>query len=146
MNFKIVATAFLLFFTCATLSAQVSFVSGEKGTITVRTSGNGKGINDAIANAEKDVFYMLLFRGIAGSEQSSALITTREDEAQQKYKAYLDPLLSERYPSFIISAVQDGEPVKGKHSQYSVMLDVTVNVTALRKDMEANQVIRKFGF
>ncbi len=146
MNFKIVVTACLLFFTCTTLYAQVSFVSGEKGTITVRASGNGKSINEAVANAEKDVFYMLLFRGVAGSEQSSALITMREDEAQQRYKAYLDPLLSERYPSFIISAVQDGEPVKGKHHQVSVLLDITVNVTALRKDMEANQVIRKFGF
>ncbi len=143
---KVVAATALLLTAVTLASAQVSYVSGSNGVITVKSFGSGKGINEAIDNTEKDVFFTLLFRGVAGSDQSTAVVGTNEGEAQQKYKDYFDAFFGGRYRSFVVSATQAGEPLKGKHHVVDVALEVTVNVTALRKDLETNGVIRKFGF
>ena len=139
----------ILFFSCFffTSSAQVAFVSEQNGIITISTSGTDKKVDNAISEAEKYVFYYVFYRGVPGSTiLKTGLIDVPEDEAEQKYKEYFDAFYKTRYQTFVISISQNGDIAKGKHRKKSVYFDVTINVDALRKDLEQNQVIRKFGF
>ncbi len=125
---------------------QVSYLYGGNGTITVRTSGTGKNEAEASAEAARAAFYMLLYRGIPGSDAPTALIDIPEQEAQRKHTAYLERLMDSRYQTFITNAAPVGDVVKGKKHTRSLMMDMTINLQALRKDLEDNKVIRKFGF
>jgi len=144
MKRMLFTTVLLCMITC--LRAQVSLVSETKGTITLRSSGTGKNIDEANANAARNVFFVLLYRGVPESDINSALIDIPEQEAQQKFKPYLEAFFDKRYETFITNAVQNGDVMKSKHRTRSVYLDITVNVQALRKDLEDNKVTRKFGF
>ncbi len=144
MKRMLFTTVLLCMITC--LRAQVALVSETKGTITLRSSGTGKNIDEANANAARNVFFVLLYRGVPESDINSALIDVPEQEAQQQFKPYLEAFFDKRYETFITNAVQSGDVIKGKHRTRSVYLDITVNVQALRKDLEDNKVTRKFGF
>ena len=136
----------LLAFISMLSKAQSSFVSEQNGTITVRTEGTDKKVNNAISDAEKYVFYIVFYRGIPGSSLKTGLIDIPETEAEQKYMEYFDAFYKSRYQTFITTTVFNGAPIKGKHKQKSVFHDVTINIDALKKDLEQNNVIRKFGF
>lgn len=125
---------------------QVTYLHGGNGSITVRTSGTGKNETDASAQAARAAFYMLLYRGIPGSDAPTALIDLPEQEAQRKHTAYLERLMDNYYQTFITNAAPVGDVVKGKRHTRSVCMDMTINLQALRKDLEDNKVIRKFGF
>ena len=127
-------------------NAQISFLSEQNGTITVRTEGTNKKVDNAISDAEKYVFYTIFYQGIPGSSLKSGLIDIPEAEAEQKYKDYFDLFYKERYIRFITIATQNGNIVKEKHKKKNVTIDLTININALKKDLEDNQVIRKFGF
>jgi hypothetical protein len=132
--------------TCFHTYAQVSFVSQDGDNITVRTIGLGKKIAEATGIAEQNAFYIIFYRGIPGSAIKDKLIDKPEDEAQRMNKDYFDAFFNNRYHTFITSVVQNGKPMKEKHHKISASLDVTINVNALRKDLEENHVIRKFGY
>ena len=136
----------LLMCTCYMANAQIEFISEKNGTITVRTEGTDKKVPDAISGAEKLVFYSVFFQGIPGSSLKTGLIDIPEAEAEQKFKDYFDFFYKNRYFDFVTSVNQNGNVVKEKHHKKSIYFDVTINVNALRKDLEDNQVIRKFGF
>jgi hypothetical protein len=138
----------LLAFFCSFTSnyAQVSFVSESDGKITVTTTGIGKNKNEAVTNAEQNAFYIIFYRGVPGSSVKDKLIYKTEKDAENENKNYLEPFFDHRYQTFITSLTQNGKPQKEKHKQVSVSLDVTININALRKDLEENQLIRKFGY
>jgi len=139
---------FVFLLSCCFLhcSAQVEFVSEQNGTITIRTSGTNKKVNEAMEEAEKYVFYYVFYRGIPGSSLKTGLIDIPESEAEQKFKEYFDAFYKSRYQTFITVVNQNGDVMKMKHKEKNISFDMTVNVEALRRDLEQNQVIRKFGF
>jgi hypothetical protein len=121
-------------------------VSEQNGTITVRSIGVGKNKTEALNNAEQSVFYTILYRGMPGATEKNALIDIPESEAEKKFSNYLDAFFDNRYQTFVTTVVQNGDVMKEKHGKKSISIDVTINYTALKKDLEDNQVIRKFGF
>lgn len=136
----------LLFFISFNSYSQVEFVSEQNGTITIRTEGTNKKIEDAISDAEKYVFYTIFYQGIPGSTLKNGLIDKSENEVEESNKEYFKSFYENRYKSFIISVNQNGNIIKGKHRQKSIFFDITVNSDALRRDLENNQVIRKLGY
>jgi hypothetical protein len=124
-------------------SGEVNFLSKEAiGTITVKSIGNGKNQNDAIMDAEKNAFYVILFKGIPGTDLNVPLIEN-EDEVKSKHASYLKYLFDDtNYKSYIMSS---SNLIKIKKNK-KISLNIKINYNSLRKNLEQNQVVRKFGY
>jgi hypothetical protein len=128
-------------------TAEVNFVSGNEGTIIMRSIGVGSNQMEAIADAEKSAINVILFRGLPESAQKIALIGTSESEEMDKNKDYFEKFYNQkRYKTFIMSSIPVSDLIKQNGGQKSIAADVKVNLLALRKDLEQNNIIRKFGF
>lgn len=128
-------------------SAEVNYVSGTEGTIIMRSIGVGSNQMEAIADAEKSAIHVILFRGLPESVQKMALIGTSESEEMDKHKDYFEKFYNQkRYKTFIMSSIPVSDLIKQNGGQKSIAADVKVNLVALRKDLEQNSIIRKFGF
>jgi len=127
-------------------SAEVNFISGKEGTITMRAIGIGNNEGEAISDAVNNAFDVLLFRGLPESEQKIPLIGTNENEERGKHKEYFDEFYKGRYNSFVMSSIPSSDLINYKGGKKSIAVDVNINLTALRKDLEQNNIIRKFGF
>lgn len=145
LGLLIVTSLFSCKSTPSSYSAEVSFISKEEqGTITVRSYGLGKNEKDAIKDAHKNAFNVLLFKGLPGTELNVPLVPN-EYEAKNYHKAYFDNLLENgglfRY---LMVNSSNYQPIKVKEG-YNTFLVLKINYNSLRKDLEQNGVIRKFG-
>jgi hypothetical protein len=128
-------------------TSEVNYLSGKDGTITMRAIGIGVNNEDAIYDAEKNAFDVLLFRGLPESEQKVALIGTNEAEEKNKHKDYFNKFyIEKRYKTFVMSSIPTSDLIKHKGGKKSIAVDIKINLVALRKDLEQNNIIRKFGF
>jgi hypothetical protein len=129
------------------LNGQVVFESAPStGSITVTATGFAKNKAESIDNAGAGAMYTLLFRGIAGSPNTLPMVPNGNEKNN-------DPtvvsLLNGGYTAFFTQNVliaevakkrkQDG--VKGRQTTSRI----TINTEALRRHLEQNGVIRKFG-
>lgn len=143
--------AIIFLFSCSNKSipssAKVNYLTSRDGTITMRAIGTGENQQAAITDAEKNAFEVLFFRGLPESEQKIALIGTNEIEEKQKHQTYFDKFYKDqRYKTFLMSSIPTANATNIKGGSKSIAVDVKINVTALRKDLEQNNVIRKFGY
>ena len=112
---------------------------------TIGTSGCGKTSIDAKNSAEKAAVETALFIGFA-SHGNVQPIVENGTEAKQKHAGYFNELLSSGgYKRFITDNVTVSEIIS-KEKVVEVKLQLTLNYSALRRDLEQNAVIRKFGF
>jgi hypothetical protein len=139
----------LLMNACRTIypSAKVNYLSGDEQTVTVRTIGLGNNEEKAIINAEQKVFDVLFFRGLPESKQKLPLIGSNESEEKAKHKKYFDEFYDgKRHKTFVMSSIPVSNAVNVKGGQKQITVDVKINLSALRKDLETFGVIRKFGY
>ncbi len=133
---------------CRTIypSAEVNYLSGDEQTLTVRSVGVDIDKEKAIINAEQKVFDVLFFRGLPESKQKIPLISSNEHEEISNHKNYFDSFYDgKRHKTFVMSSIPVSN-VKARGRQKIVTLDVKVNLSALRHDLETFGVIRKFGY
>ena len=127
-------------------TAEVNLINTAEGTITLRSIGYGKTEKDAFVHAEKQAFEIILFRGIPRSQVENPLIEN-EGEARSKHAAYLDNFFTEQmYKTFIMSSYTTTAFGKDKLHGGRIALDIKINLFSLRKELEKNNLIRKFGF
>jgi len=128
-------------------TSEVNYLSGNDGTITMRAIGNGTNEQEAINEAEKNAINVLFFRGLPQSEQKVPLIGTNESEEIEKHKQYFEKFYTQkRYKTFVMSSIPVSEFAKQNGGTKSLAVDIKVNLIALKKDLEQNNIIRKFGF
>lgn len=127
-------------------SGEVNYLSSNDGALTVRAIGIGNNENEAITDAIYNAFDVLLFRGLPESEQKNALVGTNENEERGKHKDYFEGFYKGRYKSFVMSSIPSSDLIKYKGGKKGIAVDVKINTVALRKDLEQNEIIRKFGF
>ena len=128
-------------------TAKVNFLEESDGTITARAIGVGSTQDDAINDAEKNTFDVILFRGLPNSDQKTALIGTDESEEKVRHKEYFKQFyLERRYKTFLMSSVPTSSLVEYEGGEKSIGVDIKINLISLRKDLEQNDIIRKFGF
>jgi hypothetical protein len=127
-------------------SAQVTFLNkDEVGTITVNSKGFGKNENAAIVTAQTNAFNVILFKGIPGTDLNVPLIEN-ETDAKAKNIEYFNKFFDQGYyQSFLMSSTLSENSIKSKDGVYS-SIDLKINYNSLRKDLEQNNIIRKFGF
>lgn len=126
--------------------AEVNFLYKEaKGTIAVKSIGYGKNQTDAVTDAQKNAFNVILFKGLPGTELNVPLIEN-ESEAKSKHASYLKNFFDNaNYKSFMMSSTESSNLIKLKGNN-KISVDVKINYNSLRKNLEQNQVIRKFGY
>lgn len=108
--------------------ADIQLIDSDAHSITV---------NVGAPKPEYKAMYQLLFRGIPNSNQSAPLISTSEEDIKRDFPNYFDVFFKQnRFQTFITSSIKNSN---GIHK-------VTINVKALRLDLEKNSIIRKFGY
>lgn len=128
-------------------NGQVEFISApQPGSITVSCTGDNRKQFRSKEDAKAAAFYALLFRGIPGSQYELPMIA---DENENKNNPVVVKLLKGGYSSFITDASLTNQRNTSRKTDgrkgVSATYQVTINCDALRKYLEQNGVIRKFG-
>jgi len=125
-------------------TGSVEFYSGDKNTLTVSANGYAENENKAIYYAERNALENILFRGIPGSNQENPMIAN-ENDAYRNSKESLDKLIiREGFRQYMIESSNNGSyKVKGGTNVKRI---VKFDIQAIRKYLEDNMVVRKFGF
>jgi hypothetical protein len=128
-------------------TAKVNYLSGNSETITMRAIGMGIDRYAAITNAELNAIDVVLFRGLPESEQKTALVGSNEAEERSKNEKYFSEFYdNKRYKTFVMSSISVSNLVRITRREKNITVDVKINITALRKDLEQFNIIRKFGY
>jgi len=149
LTFSVIVLSSIIFTCCKTVdpSAKVNYLSGDEQTVTVRVTGLGNDEEKAVINAEQEVFDVLFFRGLPESQQKMPLVGSNEQGEKAKHKKYFDNFYDgKRHKTFIMSSIPVTNAVRVKGGQKMITLDVKVNLSALRRDLETFGIIRKFGY
>jgi len=145
----IVALAFCLLIVSGEtthLFAQVKFDSMPvTGTITVTSFGFGKNKAISSGDASAAAINALLFVGIPGSQYELPMVPDQSKKNDPVIKDLFDgaysPFITESILLSEAKLTKRSDGVKGKSAQYKI----TINCEALRRYLEKNNVIRKFG-
>ncbi|WP_439131842.1 hypothetical protein [Polaribacter sp.] len=160
---------FILFLNISCGSKQVAFFPTSELTyqsytgdiLNVRVLGYGVNENAAIEDAQIRAIETLFFRGIPNSSISKPLVSYNEKTAKQKNPAYFNEFFgSKKFLTYISESIFVGgqkqkviaTKINKKQAKQEmvdalvVAVDVLINVKPLRKDLEQNNIIRKFGF
>ena len=126
-------------------SGEVNFLYKEaQGTIVVKSIGYGKNQTEAVVDAQTNAFKVLLFRGIPGTELNIPLIDN-ENNAKSKHADFFKSFFDEGiYKTFMMSSIESSNLIKMKGIK-KISLDIKINYNSLRKELEQNQLVRKFG-
>lgn len=127
-------------------TAEVNFLYKESNEVfSVSSVGYGSNKADAIQNAQKSAFTVVIFRGVPGSDVTISMVEN-ESDARSKHSSYFKKFYDEgRYKSFMLHSEETSD-LSTENGQKKITIKVKINHSALRKDLELNQVIRKFGF
>ena len=128
---------------------QVSFVSeNNTGLIRVHAAGIGKNLPEIEQDAKTKVFESILFVGLPSSSTESYRLPMVENKAEMQNHPALKIFFNNKEYDQFITRVDRLEYLKQRVTGGGRVLNfnITVNHTALRRYMEQNQVIRKFGY
>lgn len=127
-------------------SGEVNFLYKDaQGTIGLKSTGYGRNQFEAVRDAEINSFKIIFFRGVPGTELNIPLIEN-ESEATSKNKKYFDDFfVNGRYKTFLMSSTESSNLIKVQGTK-EISINVKINYNSLRKDLEQNQLIRKFGY
>lgn len=124
-------------------SAKVSYVSNnDRETLTLRSTEVGSSEEEAINKAQKLAFQNLFFRGVPESPFNRPLISLNEEEAYEKHRSYLNDFYDGRMQTFITDSK---EYLNKEGPGTTATVDLTINMRALRKDLQNNNLMQKFG-
>lgn len=125
---------------------QAKYVGDSNGCVKMRCTGYAKKAKEAVAEAELSAVRTILFQGISEVPACSLpLIPVTEKEAEGENKRYFRDFYSGGYMRFVVSSEIVTTLKKDAAKRKNMTVDVTVNVKALREDLEKNNVIRRFG-
>ena len=128
-------------------SGEVNFVSEIDGTVTVRAIGYGSNMEKAKSEAELKAIEIILFRGLPESSQNTGHLEKGIFESNFKNTEYFENFYGKKgYKNFIMSSIPTTKLIKNKGGKKSLGVDIKINSSALRTDLEQNKIIRKFGF
>ncbi len=138
---------FLLLNSCKSVQYQtpnILLISENKGEVTLKatTQNNDKGVEQA----QKLAIQTILFRGIANSNSLNVPLVPNENQSLAEHKEYFSNFFDKGfYKTFFLLSQESNisKNVRG-HKQLDVVMKININ--ALRRDLEQNGVIRKFGY
>jgi hypothetical protein len=124
-------------------SGKVTCSKYEENVIHIVSEGRAESTGKASNYAERNAFENLLFKGIPASNQESPIVPN-ESESLRKNGGYFSDLLNnQRYQRFILKSEIAEDVISSK--VHFIKQNMSIDLKALRKDLEQNKVIRKFG-
>ncbi len=126
-----------------TRTGEVEMVESDASTLTVTTVGYARTSGQAIVFAEQNALENILFRGIPGSIQENPMIQDEEMAFRSHGPVLEDLIQGEKYRQFVIQSYTDDEQKGSKGIRVDRV--VKFDIGALRKYLERNGVVRKFG-
>lgn len=125
-------------------SAEVWNVSQNKDILVLGAKGYGNKDADAVTDAEQRAFRTLLFRGVPNTAYKLPLAPDGESAKQSFFNEFFS---SGEYRNFITSSKVTAPLQKNKDKNLKELaLEVGINTFSLRKHLENEKVINKFGF
>lgn len=124
---------------------QVNYLNSDGETMTFRVVGYGKNAKKASCDAETNVIKAIIFKGVPNTQQSVPMIKETEVSTYSMNKDFWDTFWNGEYQDVIIRSLIVRGFGKDENKQKSITLEVTVNIRALRQELERNGIIRKFG-
>jgi hypothetical protein len=130
----------------ADYNAEVSFQSKDTdGTITVRCYGYGKKDQEAIEDAQKNALSVILFKGLPGTEVKVPLVDN-EYNSKNSNSAYYKNLFENGFSKTFIMSTDIVSPLTKYNNTKRLIVNLKININSLRRDLEINKIIRKFGY
>lgn len=127
------------------LTAEVNVVNEVRNkTIEVRSIGYGNTNSEAMYDSERKAFDVLFFRGLPDTGVEKPLIGSNEAQLLLEHRSYFNNFFNNRYKSFIMSLNQTA-PFQKNKGVVSVVMDIKINLISLKRDLEDQGIIRKFG-
>jgi len=126
-------------------SAEVSYIdSVGKDILIIEAKGYGKNQRVAMNDAEKRAFETLFFKGIPNSSYRFGMMPDKEIEKQHFLQTFFE---TQKHREFIVasnitSPVSRNQQKKAKE----LALQVHINTLSLRKYLEHQGAVHKFGF
>ncbi len=124
-------------------TGKVNCTAYEDKVIHLSSESTASNVDQGIRFAERNAFENILFKGVPASNQEQPMIEN-ELNALRKHPSYFEELLKqERYQRFILKS----ELVENHKSSgaYFITQLISIDLQALRKDLENQKVVRNFG-
>ncbi len=141
----ILSIIFMVF--CVLSNAQYNCVvkSSNHESVTFRVVGYGSNTKKATIDAEISAIKTICFIGADGTTYSTPLVSVGENKAVANNSAFFKSFYSEQYHNFIESSIAVSSLSKDASKRKCQTFDVKIRAAKLRKYLEQNGVIRKFG-
>jgi hypothetical protein len=123
-------------------------VESKEGTFnySMKGAGSGKSIKLSVENAEKNIFEVIMFRGIVGTDLQIPLVENEVTSRDQNKKFYDGFFGDKIYRNFITSSVEKLSPSEKVKGGFKTSVKFSINLAALRVYLEQNKIIRTFGY
>jgi hypothetical protein len=118
----------------------------NSASYTCRGTGFSKNSDDCKADAEMNVFNVLLFKGFSGTDLQIPLVDNEMKSKNDNEKFYKDFFNNHKYRDYITSEVSIVSPLKKVKGGYTCQVEFTINLNSLKNHLQQNGIIRKFGF
>ncbi len=123
-------------------TGEVTCVRNDSRLVTVTSLHHGSDVTQAQLYAERNALENLLFRGIPGCYDVP--IVNDEAASMKSHAGFYEWLIQSReYERYITERTLNTSGVS--KGPVTVSMDITFDVSALRKEMESQGVIKKFG-
>lgn len=117
----------------------------DYGSAYLKSVGYGNGRHSAIEDAQKKSFFVILFRGIPNTNYNYPLIENEVSFREKNANFNKDFFDNGLYKSFIISNSESSNLISTSRG-FKIFMNIEINYEALRKYLEQNSIIRKFGY
>ena len=142
MKFRLFLLVVLSIFFVSGKAQNIITLSESADQITCQVTVTGDKEKNAIAAAESALRYALFFRGLPDSKYCKTPLTGTDERFASQHPQYFKEMFENgRFSTFITNTYFENYTKKNKVS----VICFTVNLKALRLDLETQGVKRRFG-
>jgi hypothetical protein len=121
-------------------SQEIVYEGENDGVLMLSVSEFNIKKKDAVAQAIKDAYLQILFRGIPSSKENKRALLGTDENVMNSHRQYYDNMINgNRLYSFIIYSNLN------YYKKKTAVVKLTVNVQALIADLERNNLYRRLG-
>ncbi len=124
---------------------------GKQGTYAIKIFSYSKKPKVAIEAAKRNAVHGIIFKGISGGGCVNKPALARNPNLEQEKADYFKAFFANggKYSKFVVAstdgAIEAGDVTKISKKEFKVGVNVSVNVSLLRKDLEAAGIIKSLG-
>lgn len=125
-------------------SSSISASNYNQSSLVFNVNNSGNTREAAVSNALSMAFETLFFIGAPGTNSNLPLFEGKNNNGRSYFKNFME---SQKYKPFIVSIENILlDPYQKKFTPINISLKVVINVESLRRFIEGEGEIRKFGF